>query len=71
MTETELRKGVACGQDVLWVMLVLQSLVLEVKLSLLLEMNNKGGVNLANNCNFGGQTRNINVQQYFLHELKV
>ncbi len=44
---------------------------LKVKLPLLLEMDNKGAVDLANNWCVGGQTRHVDVQQCFLRELKV
>jgi hypothetical protein len=49
---------------------VLESLGLKVKLPMLLEMDNKGAVDLANNWTVGGQTRHVNVQQCFLLELK-
>ncbi len=37
---------------------------------MLLEMDNKGAVDLANNWSVGGRTRHVNVQQCFLRELK-
>ncbi len=37
---------------------------------MLLEMDNKGAVDLANNWSVGGQTRHADVQQCFLWELK-
>ncbi len=42
----------------------------KVKLPMLLKMDNKGAVDLANNWSVGGQTRHVNVRQCFLRELK-
>ena len=41
-----------------------------VELPMILEMDNKGGVDLANNYSVGGRTRHVEVRQYFLRELK-
>jgi hypothetical protein len=62
--------GVLCAQDMLYCKNVLESMGLEVKHPMLLEMDNKGAVDLANNWSVGGQTRHIDVQQCFLRELK-
>jgi hypothetical protein len=43
---------------------------LKVKLPMLLEMDNKGAVDLANNWSVGGRTRHVDVRQCFLQELK-
>ena len=45
--EAELGTGVTCAQDMLYVMQVLQSLELKVKLPMLLEMDKKVAVDLA------------------------
>ena len=37
---------------------------------MLLEMDNKGVVDLANNWSVGGRTRHVDVQYYFFRELK-
>ena len=37
---------------------------------MLLEMDNKGAVDLANNWSVGGQTRHVDVRNHFLRELK-
>ena len=37
---------------------------------MMLEMDNKGAIDLANNWSIGGQTRHVDVQNFFLHELK-
>ena len=49
---------------------MLKSLELEVKLPMVLEMDNKGAVDLANNWSVGGRTRHVDVRNYFLRELK-
>jgi hypothetical protein len=36
-----------------------------------LETDNKGAIDLANNWSVGGQTRHVNVRQCFLRELKL
>jgi hypothetical protein len=47
---------------------VLESMGLKVKLPVLLKMDNKSAVDLANNWSVGGQTRHVDVQQCFLRE---
>ena len=37
---------------------------------MVLEMDNKGAVDLANNWSVGGRTRHMDVRNYFLRELK-
>jgi hypothetical protein len=37
---------------------------------MVLEMDNKGAVNLANSWSVGGRTRHVDVQMFFLRELK-
>ena len=41
-----------------------------MKLPMILEMDNKGAVDLANNWSIGGCTRHVDVRQCFLRELK-
>ncbi len=68
--ETEQTAGVLCAQGMLYIWNVLKSMELKVKLPMLLEMDNKGTVDLANNWSTGGHTRHVDVQQCFLRELK-
>ena len=70
VTEAELMAGVTCAQDMLYAKKVLESLQLKVKVPMLLEMDNKGAVDLANNWTVGGRTRHIETRQLFLRELK-
>ena len=70
VTESEQRAGVQCAQDMLYVMRWLEALELQVEKPMVLEMDNKGAVDLANNWSTGGRTRHVEVGQYFLRELK-
>jgi len=66
VTEAELMSAVQCVQDMLYVMRVLESIGLTVKKPMMLEMDNKGAVDLANNW----RTRHIETRQHFLRDLK-
>ena len=68
--ETELYAAVMTAQDVLYVLHVLESIGLQAQLPMILEVDNKGTMDLENIWSVGGQTRNIDVHQTFLHELK-
>ena len=62
--------AVSCAQDMLFVMRVLESMGLKVKKPMILEIDNRGAVSLANNWSVGGRTRHVGVRQCFLRELK-
>jgi hypothetical protein len=62
--------GVLCAQDMLYIWHILESMKLKVKFLMILELDNKGAVDLANNWNIGGRTRHVDVRQCFLRELK-
>ena len=62
--------GIMIVQDMLYVYHLLLSLGLRVELPMLLEMDNKGAVDLANNWSVGGLTRHVDVRNFFLRELK-
>jgi hypothetical protein len=62
--------GVLCAQDMLYTKNILESMGLKVKLPMILEMDNKGAVNPANNWSVGGQTKHVDMRQCFLRELK-
>jgi hypothetical protein len=68
--EAELVSATACVQEMLFTMRVLESIGLKVKKPMILEMDNKGAKDLANNWSVGGRTRHVDVRQYFLRELK-
>jgi hypothetical protein len=52
--EAELAAGVECAQDMIFTMRLIESIGLKVKLPMILEMDNKGAVDLANNWSVGG-----------------
>jgi hypothetical protein len=69
-TEAELVAAVNCAQDMLYVMRILESIGLKVKKPMVLWVDNKGTVDLANNWSVGGRTRHVEVRMYFLRDLK-
>jgi hypothetical protein len=70
VTEAESAAGVMVAQDMLYIYRLLGSIGLTVELPMLLEMDNKGAVDLANNWSVGGRTRHVDVRNHFLRELK-
>ena len=70
VTEAETAAGVTVAQDMLYVYRLLKSIGLCVELPMLLESDNSGAVNLANNWNTGGRTWHVDVRNYFLRELR-
>jgi hypothetical protein len=70
VTEAEGAAGVTEARDMLFVHNILKSLGLKVQVPMVLEMDNKGAVNLANSWSVGGHTRHVDVRMYFLRELK-
>ncbi len=59
--EAEQTAGVLCAHDMMYVWNVLKSMGLKVKLPMILEMDNKGTVDLVNNWSIGGRTRHVDV----------
>ena len=51
-------------------MRILESIGLKVKKPMILEIDNKGAVGLANNWSVRGRTQHVEVHMYFLCELK-
>jgi hypothetical protein len=70
VTESELVAAGSAAQDMLYEMRVLESISLKVQLPMVLEVDNKGVVDLANNWSVGGCTHHISVCVNFLQELK-
>jgi hypothetical protein len=70
VTEAEYVSGAECAQDMLFNMRVLESIGLKVKMPMILEMDNKGAIDLANNWSASGRTRHVDVRHHFLRELK-
>ena len=69
-TEAEQAGCVTCAQDMVYHKNVLESIGLQVELPMILECDNKGAVDLANNWSTGGRTRHVDVRQNYLRELK-
>ena len=70
VTEAELMAAVSCAQDMLYVKKIMESLELKVKLPMILEVDNKGTVDLINNWSVGGRTRHVETRQLFLCGMK-
>ena len=70
VTEAETAAGVMVAQDMMYLYRLLLSIRLQVELPMVLEMDNKGAVDLANNWSVGGRTRHMDVRNFFLRELK-
>jgi hypothetical protein len=49
---------------------IIDSLGLQVQLPMILEVDNKGAVDLENNYSVEGRTRHVETRQYFLRQLK-
>ena len=61
---------VSCAQDMMYTKRIMESLELRVKLRMILEVDNKGTVDLINNCSVGGRTRHVETRQLFLRGIK-
>jgi hypothetical protein len=57
------------AQDMLYVYCLLESLEHEVKLPMVLEMDNSGAVGIANSWSVGDIMHHIDALNYFLHKL--
>eukprot|EP00957_Ditylum_brightwellii_P005851 444886-Ditylum_brightwellii.AAC.1 len=70
VTEAETVAGVQCAQDMLYVKSLLKSMGLLVELPMILEIDNSGAVDLANNWSAGGRTCHMETRMFFLRDLK-
>ena len=70
VTEAEHVAAVECAQDMLFIMRVLESMGLQVNKPMILRVDNKGAVDLANNWSVAGRTRHIATKINFLREMK-
>jgi hypothetical protein len=64
--EAEINAAVLCVQDMLCAKNLIKSIRLKVELLMILEVDNKGAVDIINSFGVGGRTRHINVRQCFL-----
>ena len=70
VTEEKLMAAVSCAQNMLYARRIFTFLGLKVKLPMLLEIDNKGTVDLINNWSVGGITRHVETRKLFLREIK-
>ena len=70
VTDAELMAAVSCAQDMLYAKRIMESLELKVKFPMILEVDNKGTVDLINNWSTGGITRHMDTRQLFLRKMK-
>jgi hypothetical protein len=70
VTEAELFASTNNAQDMLYTKRIIESLGLHVQFPMILEVDNKGAVDLVNNYNVGGRTRHVEMRQYFMRQLK-
>jgi hypothetical protein len=62
VTEAEINAAVLCVQDMLYAKNLIEPIGLKVKLSMVLEIDNKGAVDIINSFSVGGHTRHINIR---------
>ena len=70
VTEAELFAAVACAQDLVFKKHALESMGLKVQLPMILKIDNKGAVDLANSWSVRGCTRHMDCRVNYLRELK-
>jgi hypothetical protein len=70
VTEAELFAGTNNAQDMFDTKRIVESLGLQVQLPMILEVDNKGEVDLVSNYSVGGQTCHVETRQYFMRQLK-
>ena len=62
--------AVQCAQDMMYVKRVLEGMELKVRLPMVLNIDNSGAIDLANNWSAGGRTRHMETRMFFLRQLK-
>ena len=70
VTEAEACAAVTCAQDMMYTKNIIESLELEIELPMVLELDNRGAVDLINSWSVGGRTRHTGVRLNYLRELK-
>jgi hypothetical protein len=70
VTEAEFVIGCQAAQDMLFAMRVLESIGLKVKKPMMLQLDNKGAVNLSHNWSVSGCLCHDSIRQSFLRELE-
>jgi hypothetical protein len=70
VTQAELFAATNNAQDMLYTKRIIESLGLHVQLPMILEVDNKGALDLVNNYSVGGRNRHVETRQYLLRKLK-
>jgi hypothetical protein len=70
VTEAKLFTATNNAQDYLYTKRIIESLGLHVQLPMILEVDNKGAVDLVKNYSVGGRNRHVDTIQYFMRQLK-
>ena len=70
VTKAKLIEATSNAQDMMYAKSLLESIELQVQLPMILEMDNKGAVDLLNYYSVRGTTRNMQTRQYYFCELK-
>ena len=66
VTTAEMVSVIQCAQNMLYEMRVLESMKLKVKKPMILEIGNKGAVDLSHSWSVSGRTRVESIHQNFL-----
>jgi hypothetical protein len=69
-TEAETIAAVQCAQEMLYISRLVTSLGLKIKPLMILEIDNKGAIDLVNSWSISGRTKHMEVHYQFLQELK-
>ena len=70
VTEAEYVSASDCVQEMLFQKHLVESMGLQVELPMILEIDNKGAIDLANNWSATGRTKHVDVRHHFLRDLK-
>jgi hypothetical protein len=68
--EAEIFAATNNEQDMLYTKRIIESLGLYVQLPKILEVDNKGALDLVDNYRVGGRTCHVETRQYFMRQLK-
>ena len=70
VAEAELLSLILHAQEMIYVMMMLESIKLKVNTQIILESDNKGALYLCNSCTVGGGTKHIDTRCCFIRKLK-
>jgi hypothetical protein len=70
VTEADYISAALCVQEMVSHKCLLESLGLSVQLPMVLQIDNKGAIDLVDNWSCGGRTKHIDMRHYYMRELK-